>query len=549
LGSLKAGESRTVRVIVLARSAGLTTNSVTILGTQPDPNSGNNSGSVTTLVSSTANTFYVSPSGSNANSCSSTLPCREIRRALELVGPGDTILVADGAYKGFDVRDLNGLAGSPIIIKAQGTNAIIQKTTDRPDNRDTIFITFSSYIVVDGLRSFNANRAALRVDQSPRVTIRNCVFGNNGTWGVFTDFSDDLLIENNETYGSISEHGIYVSNSGDRPVVRGNFSHHNRGAGIHMNADVNSGGDGIITGALIEKNVIYENGVGGGAGINMDGVQGSVVRNNVLYNNHATGIALFQIDGAEGPKGNKVFHNTVHQASDGRWALLVWRAWGNNFVGNNILYHPNAARGGMNFLSSADVMNTTSGYNILDRITPDDGGTVYTLAQWKSQGHEPHSFSATPASLFVNSAVGDFHLAASSPAIDRGFTLAGVTQDRDGNPRPLGASSDIGAYEAGGVSPSLMVTPISLDFGSVNVGSSKDLTVTVKNTGGGPLTGTVSTSAPFSVVGASSGSLPAGRSAVLTVRFSPTAAGTISKTLSLTGGGGGSVYLSGTGAP
>jgi hypothetical protein len=481
------------------------------------------------------------------NFCSPSLPCREIRRALELVGPGDTILVADGIYKGFDVEDLHGLAGSPITIKAQGANAIIQKTTDRSDNRDTIFITFSSYIVVEGLRSFNANRAAIRVDQSPKVTIRNCVLGNNGTWGIFTDFSDDLLIANNETYGSIAEHGIYVSNSGDRPIVRGNRSHDNRGAGIHMNADVNSGGDGIITGAVIENNVIYNNGVGGGAGINMDGVQNSLVRNNVLYNNHATGIALFQTDGAEGPKGNKVLNNTVHQASDGRWALLVWRAWGTNFVGNNVLYHPNPARGGINFLSSADVVNTTSGYNILDRITPDDGGTVYTLAQWKLQGYEPQSISATPTSLFVYAAGGNFHLAAGSPAIDRGRTLGAVPRDRDGNNRPVGVASDIGAYEAGGGSPSLMVGPTSLPFGSVNVGTTKNMTLTVKNVGGGTLTGSAFTSPPFNVVGTASYSLSAYQTAVLTVRYLPTAAGAESKTLILTGGGGGAVSLTGTG--
>ena len=110
--------------------------------------------------------------------------------------------MADGSYLGFDVNDIHGAAGAPITIKAQGTGAQVVPTTDRSDNRDTIFVTFSSYIVVDGLRSFGANRAAVRVDQSPNVTIRNGVFGNNATWGIFTDFSDDLLIENNECFGS-----------------------------------------------------------------------------------------------------------------------------------------------------------------------------------------------------------------------------------------------------------------------------------------------------------------------------------------------------------
>ena len=139
--------------------------------------------------------YFVSPTGSDASACTAAAPCRQIRRALTLVTAGDTILVADGSYLGFDVDDIHGAPGAPITIKARGAAAQVIPTTDRSDNRDTIFVTFSSYIVVDGLRSSNANRAAVRVDQSPNVTIRNGVFGNNGTWGIFTDFSDDLLLE------------------------------------------------------------------------------------------------------------------------------------------------------------------------------------------------------------------------------------------------------------------------------------------------------------------------------------------------------------------
>ena len=65
-----------------------------------------------------------------------------------------------------------------------------------------------------------------------------------------------------------------------------------------MNGDLSQGGDGTISDGLIEQNTIYENGVGGCAGINMDGVTNTLIRNNLLYQNHATGIAIFQQDGA-----------------------------------------------------------------------------------------------------------------------------------------------------------------------------------------------------------------------------------------------------------
>jgi hypothetical protein len=124
----------------------------------------------------------------------------------------------------------------------------------------------------------------------------------------------------------------------------------------------------------------------------------------------------------------------------------MWNTSGPNFVRNNILYNRNPNRGGITYLDPIDVTSTDSDYNIMDRVTPDDGNTVYTLAQWQALGHEPHSLSAPLASLFVNPGV-DYHLAPASPAIDAGQTLAEVPVDIEGNPRPAGAASDIGAYE------------------------------------------------------------------------------------------------------
>ena len=402
-------------------------------------------------------TYYVSPAGSDASACAFASPCRQIRRALTLVNAGDTIVVANGSYLGFDVDDLHGAPGAPITIKAQGTGALVTATTDRPDNRDTIFITFSSYIVIDGLRASNANRAAVRVDQSPNVTIRNGVFANNGTWGIFTDFADDLLLENNECSGSVAEHGIYVSNSGDRPVLRRNRVYGNNASGIQLNADLSAGGDGVITGALIEQNVIFNNGTAGGAAINLDGVQDSIVRNNVLYNNRSTGIVNYQGDGGEGPQGMEILHNTIDMPSTGRWALLISNTTGPNLVRDNILYNRHSFRGGITYGSPADVANTDSDYNVLDRVSQDDGDTVLSLAQWQAQGFELHSFIASDADLWVSVPSADYHLKAGSPAVDQGVFAPNATRDLEGHVRPWGSGADIGADER--VTANFVTTP------------------------------------------------------------------------------------------
>jgi hypothetical protein len=216
--------------------------------------------------------------------------------------------------------------------------------------------------------------------------------------------------------------------------------------------------------------VLYGNGRGGGSAINMDGVQDTVIRNNVIFDNHATGIGLYRIDGLQGPRGNQVLHNTVDQAADGRWALLVTNTSGPNFVRNNILYNRHSFRGGIAYGSAADAAGTDSDHNVLDRVSSDGGNTVVSLAAWQAQGREPHSLSAPLASLFVDVALRDYHLSAASPALDRGQTLASVAVDIEGQARPAGAASDIGADERAGGPPPPPPPPLpTLSIGDVTL--------------------------------------------------------------------------------
>ncbi len=394
-----------------------------------------------------AQTYYVGPGGNDSNPGTEAQPFRQVRKAVSLVQAGDKALVADGTYLGFDVFDKIGTAVAPITIRALGTNAVVTKTTDRGDNRDTIHISDCEHLIVDGFRSFNGNRAGLRVQGGHHVSVRNCVFGDNATWGLFTGFSEHLLVENNECYGSTNEHGIYVSNTADNPVLRGNRCWSNGGGGIQLNADINTPpGDGIITNALIEGNVLYDNGRRGGGALNLDGIQYSVVRNNLLFNNHASGIIFFQIDGGDGPRGNQVYHNTIDMAADGRWALNFLQTTGLNTVRNNILLTRHSFRGGLRFGSPADAANTDSDYNIVTRITPDDSA-VLTLAEWQALGNEPHSVSGTLASVFVNVDAGNYLLAVSSPALNAAQWVVSVPTDIEGGARRWGAAADIGAYE------------------------------------------------------------------------------------------------------
>ena len=415
---------------------------------------------VTLALSNTlpAAQFYVSTTGSDSAAGTSAAPWRTLQHAADVVTAGDKVTVRPGNYTGFYL-DTSGTAAAPIEFFAEPGVLIDQRNATTPDG---INLERASYVTINGFSVTGMPRAGVRSVGLPNsfaqfVTVRNVTATNNGVWGIFTGHVDDLLIESNRTSGSIDEHGIYVSNSGDRPVIRNNTIFDNHGSGIHMNGDLSQGGDGVISGALVTGNRIYNNAIpnstynslGGGSGINMDGVQNSRIENNLVYNNHASGISLYRIDGGQGSSGNVVVNNTVIQASDGRWALNIQSGSTNNTVRNNILLSNHAFRGAID-ISPNSLTGFTSDYNaVISRFTKDDGNTTLNLAQWQAAGYDANSFVATAAALFANPAADDYRLKTGSPAINAGTSTQAPASDLLGLPRPAGGGVDIGAYEFG----------------------------------------------------------------------------------------------------
>ncbi|MCE9576157.1 MAG: right-handed parallel beta-helix repeat-containing protein, partial [Deltaproteobacteria bacterium] len=393
-----------------------------------------------------ASSYVVAPTGSDGNDGSMAHPWATLQHAADTVAAGDNVAVKAGSYAGFQL-ETSGTAGKEIIFVGQPGAQI---TADNGTTPDGINLEGASYVRIEGFTINGRTRAGIRAVTCDHVTIRGNRTDQNGRWGIFTGFCDDLLIENNETSRSGTEHGIYVSNSGDRPVIRGNLVWGNHGNGIHMNGDISSGGDGIISGALVEANIVYGNGVGGGSGINCDGVQGSTYRNNLVFANLSAGLSLYMIDGAAGSTGNTVINNTILMPSGSRWALNIQDASSGNHFINNILLH-DGARGALD-ISADSLPGTTSDYNVVtSRFTKDGGSSIQALAAWTSAtGLDAHSRVATSAAVFVDPAATNaagFALADGSPAIDHGTATGAPPTDLAGNPRPQGAGIDVGALE------------------------------------------------------------------------------------------------------
>ncbi len=395
--------------------------------------------------------FHVDPSGNDADSGSDTTPWATLQHAADTVAAGDTVIVHAGTYNGFNLST-SGAAGNPITFSADSGVVIAQPNAATGDG---INLEGASHVVIEGFTVQGASpgliRNGLRAVLAEQVTFRDNITFDNAERGIFTGFVDDVVIERNEAAGSMDEHGIYVSNSGDRPVIRDNYVHDNNAAGIHMNGDVNAGGDGVISGAVVERNVIVNNGEGGGAGINCDGVQDSVIRNNLIIGGHASGITLFRTDGGAASKRNLVVNNTIVNDGDGRWAITVRDGSTGNTLVNNIFLSRASFPGAID-VHTDSLPGLVSDYNAVeDQFTTSSGDSgAMSLAQWRSlTGQDLHSFVATEAALFVDPVLpgGDYHLKAGSPALDAGLAPVDSQSDFEGDFRRSGPGVDIGADE------------------------------------------------------------------------------------------------------
>jgi len=340
-------------------TGGTTTDpSATSTGTSPTGTT-TATGSGTTPTPGKNATYYVAPSGDDAADGSEAKPWKTLQRAAEAAGAGDTVVARPGEYAGFNVEDKNGTDAARIVFRGEaGAKVTTPGPTAKkpPINtavRDFVWARWphgitvqrSSYVTIegfevsgmpgeerDGAKLLHRGGAGIRLEATRHVTVRKNNSHDNGRWAIFGGFTDDTVVEENTAAGSKIEHGIYLSNSGDRSTIRKNKVFGNAASGIQLNADNNFDSeeykafamvDGVSTGVLIAENEITDNGRAGGAAVNLDGVSDSVVRDNVLTNNHATGIALFQENGATGSQRNQITGNKIDMASDGRWAIVM----------------------------------------------------------------------------------------------------------------------------------------------------------------------------------------------------------------------------------
>ncbi len=396
--------------------------------------------------------LHVAQRGSDADPGTAERPWRTLQHAVERAAPGDTIRVHEGTYQGARI-ERSGRRKRPIVLEAApGERVVLDRPGARARHGSILEIERFGGIVRDwairGFEIVGAPRSGIDVRGAARIAVERNRVRASGLSGIFTAFADRVRILDNESYEN-GEHGVYASNSGDRPRIVGNLLWDNAASGIHLNGDLSQGGDGVIARARIARNAILGNGRLGGSGINLDGVRQALVVNNLVVDEHASGISLFRQDGAICSSGNRVFHNTVVVAEDGRWALnLPDPGCANNRVVNNVLWTSHPWRGSIAVAEPRPPGFESRHNAVRDRFSVDGGETRISFEEWRGLGHGEGSFLASPEELFVDAAAGDYRLRRGGPAQDAGARLRRVRRDLVGTRRPQGAGWDVGAYEA-----------------------------------------------------------------------------------------------------
>jgi len=368
----------------------------------------------------------------------------QLQTAMGNLQSGDTILLADGTYNltstlyvnGRNNVTIRGAAGStnvtlvgkgmdnsnyanvPFGIWSNGTNTTVAHLTIRDTwDNEIIFNAGAQAPLVYCVRLLNAGSQFIK---SNPTDVTNGIGVNNGVveycWFEYTANPPGDHGSGVGYFNGISAHAAQGW------LIRGNLFknlHNPDSAAYWWNPAVLFWNHS--SGTLTEQNTF----------LNVDRAVAYGLQNTTPFFDHAGGairnnfICLVP--------GLMSANRTA--SSDG--SLIAWNSPGTQMDHNSVL------------------LNSNEFYAIEFRFSTTTNGTARnTLSD--APIHLRDSATATLSSnlvtalpsIFVNPAAADFHLLASATnAIDKGLTLSTVTNDIDGDRRPRGARSDIGADE------------------------------------------------------------------------------------------------------
>jgi parallel beta-helix repeat protein len=399
-------------------------------------------------------TYYVAPNGNDNNPGTLEEPWLTLQKAADIMVAGDTTYVRSGTYDRVNLKR-SGSPGQYITFQAYpGEHPILDGGSWAGFVDQYADTSPLEYFIIDGFEIMNFEHG-INLIQSNHFILRNNRIHNNSVMGISVDNGQNGEITNNIVYQNGGYDGILIARSRNIDIHH-NVAYSNFMNGIAINSSSHDN--------LIHHNIAYDNSCGwdqryAGIAIEVDS-ENNMVFNNLSYNNCHGGYIT-------NSPNNEIYNNVFYGNKDSQILLGDWNGSKpiNNVFMNNIFFVTRSSDRAVGYFYSGTSYNplkNTYDHNLYYYVNgPDKSNMIANLPEdcsfleWQALGKEQNGVLGNPQ--FISPSNADFHLRSNSPAIDAGADV-GVIDDFDGNPRPQGAATDIGAFEYLSVGPTS--TPI-----------------------------------------------------------------------------------------
>ena len=426
-------------------------------------------------------TYYISPDGSNDNSGSQQHPWKTIAKANEMLGPGDTVILAAGRYEGLIEPARSGRKDAPITFRSEPSQPAVILGADSSDGyRTCIRLKDRQYIVIEGLRLLPSRGGWMKLDQASHCVIRDChmeaaigvynpVECRDCHYNRYTNLTC-LRSLNVGTYGHVlgdlwnnfaSSHNaferIHISRAGHRPFGFWHDCPNNVVRDCVFDCRWGRNFEFFSTPRLLMERCVITNGFEGSG--SADGraklfVIDSIFRHNVIYRNHYGPLVIssykWQDEDPWKMKDSRLYHNTWYRNHEYGFEMVdlgqqpeehmvSGNIFLNNvFAGNDpggdglaLLLYSNIAQDNRfrhNLLFGSKVGDKTVRY---DRTSPGVSawpGLTMTASQTNHKKPAQFTGNIDADPLFLDPLSDDYRCQPTSPCIDAGQPLATAFQ-------------------------------------------------------------------------------------------------------------------------
>lgn len=411
--------------------------------------------------------YFVSPSGSDTAPGSFAQPWATLKKAVSALAPGDTVYAMNGVSQ---------------TIPDQYNDALSVMSSGAPGNPKAL-LAYPGATVRIGTET-GSPMYGLRVPGSP---YSDWVFGGlriSGSSAVILIAMTRTRFVGNELTCPTGDNGFsacFIVAQSEQIAVLGNIIHRAGAAGasklyhsLYLGTDANH--------IEVGWNVIEDNNSCRGIQVHSTSLSASngfnqydiSLHDNVIRGQVCDGIALATVDPSRGPI--QVFNNIIYDVGKGpdprdgaAGYTCVYVAGGVNNgspgsgvveVFNNTLYNCGSRGGGSAGAISRPNRNSALSLNLRNNLVYQTSAEPYLTSDtyaglitgsnnlWYGSPSAPPPLTRNVMldPRVVNVAAADFHLQATSPAIDAGVLTSAAT-DFDGVRRPQQSAPDIGAFE------------------------------------------------------------------------------------------------------